>query len=437
MQSFLEFLYAINLIFAVWLCGAALFFAAQLLFWRRAVKQAKDATVLEGFFQAEWERLLAVYGLDSRKIELRTVDGYGPGLVRLPVKSIVVVPAAIWEEAPEHVRIGILKHEISHYRHNDLWKSLALRTVALLHWFNPMAHYAVRKFDEAAEWRCDADAFGGAENAESAFAETMLLFRDTMPVAAVCRAAFCANNIKRRGERLIQFTQQKGDSLMKKMFIALCCAVMLLFGVFEIRLTAQSPAGSTETTDISQPNVIIDARVVSASRDFDRDILSQFDFIQGMGDSAGAYAAIKNTFDASLLDAAIASGESKGSAKLLLRPKLLTPNNSPATMRYGISFPAPAASDHDNTIGIDLYDAGLMLSVTPRITYYDNIMLDINFAMTTLPEGAPPMAAGIDTSYSFQVSDGATAILGGILIEDARGGDAREILIFVTPTIDR
>ena len=158
-RTWLEFFqaYTSPLIFAVWLIGAALIFTAQLFFWYKAVRQAKDAAIPGEFFLSEWRRLLDVYGLDSRKIELRTADNAGPGLLRLPAKSMVIVPYALWEEAPEHVRLGILKHELSHYRHHDLWKSLALRTAALLHWFNPMTHYAVRKFDEAAEWRCDAD----------------------------------------------------------------------------------------------------------------------------------------------------------------------------------------------------------------------------------------------------------------------------------------
>jgi len=97
----------------------------------------------------------------------------------------------------------------------------------------------VRKFDEAAEWRCDAEAYGDAENGECDFAETMLLFRDIVPVTAVCRTAFCGNNIKRRATRLAQSKGQKGDPLMKKMLIVLCCVTLLLCGVVEIKLTAQ------------------------------------------------------------------------------------------------------------------------------------------------------------------------------------------------------
>jgi len=229
----------VTFLFAAWLTGAMVFFVAQLFFWYRAVRQVKDAAPPDGIFRAEWERLLAFYGLSSRKIELRIAEAAGPGLLRLPTKSVIVVPAALWEDAPVHVRLGILKHELSHYRHHDLAKSLALRVVTLLHWFNPMSHYAVRKFDEAAEWRCDAEAFGASTCAESDFAETMLLFRDTTPVVAVCRSAFCGNNIKRRAERLADFTLHRGDSLMKKTLIVLCCVTLLFLGLFEIRLTAR------------------------------------------------------------------------------------------------------------------------------------------------------------------------------------------------------
>ena len=116
-----------------------------------------------------------------------------------------------------------------------------------------MAHYAIGKFDEAAEWRCDADAFGNADNAKSTFAETMLLFRDTVPVVAVCRSAFGNNNLKRRSERLVHSTHYKGDSLMKKLLIVLCCTALLCVGLVEIKLTAQQPV--REPTTVSPQNV--------------------------------------------------------------------------------------------------------------------------------------------------------------------------------------
>ena len=128
---------------------------------------------------------------------------------------------------------------------------------------------------------------------------------------------------------------------MKKTLIALFCTALLLFGVFEIRLTAQpqpavvsqQPAVETvglpavnqekeqrhfadtltqspvESVDLyqddPQPQVLIEARVISATPDFARDIVTQFGFV--LGNNPGG------TFvDLPLLDAAITTGESKG-----------------------------------------------------------------------------------------------------------------------------
>ena len=113
---------------------------------------------------------------------------------------------------------------------------------------------------------------------------------------------------------------------MKKTLIALCCAAMLLFGVFEVRLTAQSPVGNPETLDISQPNVEIEARIVLASPDFVRDTAA-FQFGSVNPPSNQTYLKL-NRIDLSMLDAAIAASESKGYAKLLFQPKFITTNNS-------------------------------------------------------------------------------------------------------------
>lgn len=238
---------AVSAIFGLWSCGVICCFTVPLFFWLREIRRANAAAVPEGFYRREWETLLKSYGIDSRRIELRILEHGGPGLLRSFSKHFVLVPETLWKEAPKHVRLGILKHELSHYRHHDLWTSTLLRLIPVLHWFNPVAHYAARKFDEAAEWRCDAEAFGTGENAVGDFAETMLLFRDTVPIVFARRTAFYGNNIRLRAERLIEFTQHKGDSPMKKLLIVSCCAVLLFLGLFQIRFTEKQAQSQAQT----------------------------------------------------------------------------------------------------------------------------------------------------------------------------------------------
>ncbi len=237
-------------ILTVWAGGIAGVFVLQVGLYLQVLRRLRQAKRPEEKFQREWEELLVESGIAPEKIRLLLLESGGPGLLRLPREYVVVVPETLWRDADRNVRLGVLRHEIAHYRHNDLAKSFVLRLIVLLHWFNPIAHLAVRRFEEAGEWRCDAEAFGRDEEGTVDFAKTLLLFRDTATVAAVCRSAFCGNNVINRAKRLIDHTQGKGDSTMKKTMILSCSAMLLCLGMFQIRLTAQTsptPAEALET----------------------------------------------------------------------------------------------------------------------------------------------------------------------------------------------
>ena len=219
---------------------------------------------------------------------------------------------------------------------------------------------------------------------------------------------------------------------MKKTLIALCCAAMLLFGVFEIRLTAQSPVGNPETLDISQPNVEIEARIVLALPDYVRDTAA-FQFGSVNQPSNQTYLKLPNRIDLSLLDAAIADGESKGYAQLLFQPKFITPNNSSAGINSSIRFTADRINGHDNAISIKFNDAEQKLTVTPHIIDNDKITLDISFVMKITNSGYTLSGGSTGVSTSVLASDGETAIFGGMPV--TIDGDTRELLIFVAPRI--
>ncbi len=253
-RSWSEFFQAngMFLVFVVWVIGMLAFFAAQVISYWRLLRQTAEAEIPEPAFLREWEQLLAEHGIAPGKIKLLTAEQSGPGLIHRLTHDVVIVPTALWEEAPNHVRLGILKHELSHYLHRDLLKSLCLRVIALVHWFNPVAHFAVRKFDEAAEWRCDADAYGTSEHGTAEFAETLLLFRDTTPVAAVCRTAFCGNNVIVRAQRLSEYRKGQGDSLMKKALILLIGVSFLCVGMFQVKLIAKPLPNDPQQSNASQ-----------------------------------------------------------------------------------------------------------------------------------------------------------------------------------------
>ena len=283
--------------------------------------------------------------------------------------------------------------------------------------------------------------------------------------------------------------------------------------------------------DTPEPQVEIEARIVSANRDFARDIGVQFGFVQGnlervtvggpntfgtiggtrpsatpkntyaggnpvtgrgaaqsqVGETGsistgpnsannggnfnvnlpslkpfgGLGLSVGNIFDTFLLDAAITAGESKGQAKLISQPKLVTQNNSAGTITQGLRFPVQVIAN--NTVTVQFQNAALTLTVTPQITSDGNIVLDLKVENNT-PDFARQVMGipSIRTSESntrVLVSDGGTTVIGGILIEsdeDKTDGvpglaslpifgnlfkrtavtrSTQEVLFFVTPRI--
>ena len=49
----------------------------------------------------------------------------------------------------------LLSHELSHYRHHDLWYKLILQMVCIVYWFNPLLHWMRREADQDLEFLCD------------------------------------------------------------------------------------------------------------------------------------------------------------------------------------------------------------------------------------------------------------------------------------------
>jgi type IV pilus secretin PilQ/predicted competence protein len=222
-----------------------------------------------------------------------------------------------------------------------------------------------------------------------------------------------------------------------------------------------------DTLDAPQPQVEIEARIVSATRDFARDIGFQFGFVEGnlhrvtvggpntfgtiggtrpsatpsstfaagangrgassdTGSESGAVStgsggnynvnlpatkafgglgvSIGNIFDTFLLDAAITAGESKGLAKLISQPKVTAQNNNPAVITQGLRFPVPVVAN--NTVTVQFFNAALTLTATPQITYEGNIILDLK-----IENNSPDFARSVNGVPSIRTSESTTRVL--------------------------
>ncbi len=161
------------------------------------------------------------------------------------------------------------------------------------------------------------------------------------------------------------------------------------------------------------------------------------------------------------IDAALTAAESRGQARILSAPKIITQNNTAATIKQGITFPVQTVAN--NTVTVTFKDAVLELTVTPQITSSNTIILDIDvnndeadFSRTV--NGIPSILTQEATTQVL-VADGSTTVIGGVFkntTDDraeyvpllhkipivghlfknkSRSEENRELLIFITPRI--
>jgi type IV pilus secretin PilQ/predicted competence protein len=221
--------------------------------------------------------------------------------------------------------------------------------------------------------------------------------------------------------------------------------------------------------DRKSQQVEIEARVVSASRTFSREIGTQFGFSGSVnagrnifgglpGNSAfvsplirgntlpppplissGSSAMPLNTnlpattptsglsyaFSSKnfALDFIISAAEARGVGKLLSKPKVITQNNEKATIKQGSKIPVQTVIN--NTISTQFIDAVLKLEVTPQITADGTVYMEVVVENTAIDNGTPrvqgiPALTTQSAETKVLVNDGGTVVIGGVIISNQR-----------------
>jgi len=119
------------------------------------------------------------------------------------------------------------------------------------------------------------------------------------------------------------------------------------------------------------------------------------------------------------LDLIISAAESRGVGKLLSKPKVVTQNNQPSFVKQGTKIPVQTVIN--NTISTEFIDAVLRLQVTPQITKDGTIYMDVDVENTQIDTGIPRVQGipALDTQEvqtKVLVVDGGTVVIGGVIV---------------------
>jgi type IV pilus assembly protein PilQ len=214
--------------------------------------------------------------------------------------------------------------------------------------------------------------------------------------------------------------------------------------------------------DRKTQEVEIEARVVAATRQFARDIGTQFGFGWGDGHSAvGGASAVGsspttangltpgyittgsgtastiplfsnlastapssgltflNASNTVRIDAVLTMAESRGLLKVLSRPRVVTQNNIQALVKQGVRVPIVTQAQLGGPPTVTYIDAFLRLTVTPQITSENTIFLNVDVENTTpnfgqQVQGNPELITQQATTQVL-VTDGGTVVIGGVI----------------------
>jgi WD40 repeat protein/beta-lactamase regulating signal transducer with metallopeptidase domain len=224
--------------FASWLMGLILLLGLAVLRYGSFAGRLRGARPASPEWQAEWRRVLDEQAIRT-PIPLMVSLEAGPALCWLPSGYCLVVPESLWAELNVAERALILRHELAHYRRGDLWTTLLARCLAVIQWFNPLAWWAVARFEAQSEFICDRSS---AANDLVAFAETLLRLGSVKSGRiAVVRAA-------RSGSLFERIQRLLGDSPRPARWkCALPVALAILaMGTSAVRLQAVGLSGATD-----------------------------------------------------------------------------------------------------------------------------------------------------------------------------------------------
>ncbi len=235
----------------LWLVGILLGFLR--LGWRycRFQRFIAKAQAARDDWTETWKAVLAERKI-RRKIPMLVSDAAGPALVHRIFGYVLVVPRNYWESLAPEARLTVLRHEREHYLRRDGLKSFFVRLLSLPQWFHPLAHVAVRRFDEAAEWACDEAACDSSSEAVSDFAAALVALHESArsPARLSILPGFASRKPSARILRLVQLheTPFKKDSLMKKLALLTLVVLILSAGLFQVRLDADQKELETSPT---------------------------------------------------------------------------------------------------------------------------------------------------------------------------------------------
>jgi beta-lactamase regulating signal transducer with metallopeptidase domain len=237
---------------ALWLSGIAGLIIVSGLSYVVFLRQLAQGRPGPSDWSEELRELLQQRGI-VRTISLLVTRSIGPALCWAPWSYRICVPGPSWAKLASAQRRHILRHELAHFRRSDLWWLLLVRLLALPHWFNPFAWWAVHQISQSVEWACDQEAAGREPQGALSLAKALIQLGAARSLGGCPVRAAGRSSLYVRIRRLMLMNSRK-DSLMKKVLILAVAATLVAINLVRIELVAKESEAGTPTLEGAPTN---------------------------------------------------------------------------------------------------------------------------------------------------------------------------------------
>lgn len=138
------------ILFVIWLLGASAFAAVsfvRFIRWKRTIlRLSKPSSYYDAFVSSFAEEM------EIGPVEVCISDAVSSPMMIGLFKPTILLPIRHYEY--DELRL-IIKHELTHYLHRDLWFKLLLILCRAVHWFNPFMVLFARSIEQECEYYCD------------------------------------------------------------------------------------------------------------------------------------------------------------------------------------------------------------------------------------------------------------------------------------------
>ena len=249
-----------RILFATWISVVTMFVIQMVWSYVRILRFTKRLRPAPDAWSDEWSNLVRASGRkQTLDCEMLVSESVGPLIVRQFDRYSLIVPSEYWSGLTETQRRAVLLHELAHMERHDVWRQFFARSIAVFHWFNPMAWWALRQYELATEYACDARIAGCGRRAKTEFASALLSYvqwSEEKDLFKTRRMIFgyqtmAAPPLSNRVKALLE-SKQSGESKVKRsiMFVLVCGLAATSF--FHLRLTKAEEIATAELSVLEE-----------------------------------------------------------------------------------------------------------------------------------------------------------------------------------------